>query len=73
MPQRLVESKEYTSRACNRPTADLGIRLSVGRTGRLPGHAAAESFFASLKNELATQHRWHTHTAARAAISEYIK
>ncbi|MFI1282778.1 IS3 family transposase [Streptomyces sp. NPDC020858] len=35
--------------------------------------AVAESFFASLKNELVTRHRWHTPAAARTAIFEYIE
>ncbi|WCD91007.1 hypothetical protein KPP03845_107436 [Streptomyces xanthophaeus] len=64
---------QYTSHAFARLAANLGIRLSVGRTGVCWDNAVAEAFFASLKNELVTQHRWHTHAAARTAIFEYIE
>ncbi|WP_405980802.1 IS3 family transposase [Streptomyces sp. NBC_00158] len=64
---------QYTSHAFARLAAGLGIRLSVGRTGVCWDNALAESFFASLKNELVSQHVWHTKAAARTAIFEYIE
>ncbi|MEW2418914.1 IS3 family transposase [Streptomyces sp. NPDC046866] len=64
---------QYTSHAFARLAASLGIRLSVGRTGVCWDNALAESFFATLKNELVTRHTWHTHAAAKTAIFEYIE
>ncbi|MFG2987279.1 IS3 family transposase [Streptomyces sp. NPDC048258] len=64
---------QYTSHAFARLAADHNIRLSVGRTGVCWDNALAEPFFATLKNELVSQHTWHTKTAARTAIFEYIE
>ncbi|MFD5419852.1 IS3 family transposase, partial [Streptomyces sp. NPDC127069] len=64
---------QYTSGAFTRLAAALNVRLSVGRTGVCWDNALAESFFATLKTELVTRHRWHTHTAARTAIFDYIE
>jgi transposase InsO family protein len=51
----------------------LGVRLSVGRTGQCWDNALAESFFATIKGELLEHRPWPTHTAARAAIFDYIE
>ncbi|GLV87849.1 hypothetical protein Slala03_75380 [Streptomyces lavendulae subsp. lavendulae] len=63
----------YTSRDFARLAASWNIRLSVGRTGVCWDNALAESFFATLKNELVSRHTWETHTTARTAIFEYIE
>ncbi|MEU5809938.1 integrase core domain-containing protein [Streptomyces sp. NPDC047718] len=70
--RRPIEPGQYTSHAFARLAADLGIRLSVGRTGVCWDNALAESFFATLK-KLASRHHWHTHAAARTAIFEYTE
>ncbi|MEU2391318.1 IS3 family transposase [Streptomyces sp. NPDC007369] len=64
---------QYTSRDFACLAAAWNIRLSVGRTGVCRDNALAESFFATLKNELVSRHAWDTHTAARSAIFEYIE
>ncbi|MFE5811777.1 IS3 family transposase, partial [Streptomyces sp. NPDC056491] len=57
---------QYTSHEFARLAADHNIRLSVGRTGVCWDNALAESFFATLKNELVSRHTWHTRAAARS-------
>ncbi|MFD8149132.1 IS3 family transposase [Streptomyces sp. NPDC059708] len=64
---------QYTSRDFACLAASFNIRLSVGRTGVCWDNALAESFFATLKNELVSRHAWETHAAARSAIFEYIE
>ncbi|MFJ4775755.1 transposase [Streptomyces sp. NPDC088762] len=49
------------------------MRLSVGRTGVCWDNALAESFFATLKNELVSQRNWHSRSVARSAIFECIE
>ena len=49
------------------------MRTSVGRTGVCWDNAAAESFFATLKNEMYHRHRFHTRARARFAVAEYIE
>ena len=46
---------------------------SMGRTGICWDNAAAESFFASLKNELVYRTAFPSPEQARAAIAEYIE
>jgi transposase InsO family protein len=49
------------------------LRPSVGRTGVCWDNAAAESFFAALKNEMYYRHSWPTRARARFAVAEYIE
>jgi putative transposase len=49
------------------------IRTSVGRTGVCWDNAAAESFFATLKNEMYHRQRFDTRARARFAVAEYIE
>jgi transposase InsO family protein len=46
---------------------------SVGRTGACWDNAAAESFFATLKNEMYYRQRFGTRARARFAVAEYIE
>ena len=46
---------------------------SMGRTGVCWDNAAAESFFATLKNELYHRYRYPTRAHARFAVAEYIE
>jgi transposase InsO family protein len=52
---------------------ELGVVLSVGRTGQCWDNALAESFFATIKGELLEHCSWQSHAAARAAIFDYIE
>jgi putative transposase len=64
---------QYTSTQFADTATELGVRLSVGRTGQCWDNALAESFFATIKGELLEHQSWATHTAARAAIFDYIE
>lgn len=46
---------EYTSDELRREIGQLGLRQSMGRTGSCYDNAAAESFFALLKEEIGTR------------------
>ncbi|GAA4978382.1 hypothetical protein GCM10023205_53010 [Yinghuangia aomiensis] len=56
----IVPSREFAVLA-----QQFRIRLSVGRTGQCWDNALAESFFATLKNDLGTDRRWPTRAIAR--------
>ncbi len=45
----------------------------MGRTGVCWDNAAAESFFATLKNEMYYRYRFLTRSRARFAVAEYIE
>lgn len=62
---------QYTSAEFARFCQARGIRASVGRTGVCWDNAAAESFFAALKNEV--YHRESFPTRARFAVAEFIE
>ena len=46
---------------------------SLGRTGVRWDHAATESFFATLKNELYHGYRYPTRARAQFTVAEYIE
>ena len=46
---------------------------SMGRTGVCWDNAAAETFFATLKNEMYHHHRFPSRARARFAVAEYIE
>jgi transposase InsO family protein len=50
-----------------------GTPHEVGRTGVCWDNAAAESFFATLKNEMYYRKRLDTRAQARFAVAEYIE
>ncbi|MFI1386337.1 IS3 family transposase [Embleya sp. NPDC020886] len=64
---------QYTSREFALLASEFGIRLSVGRTGQCWDNALAESFFATLKNDLGADRRWPSRAAARADVFEYVE
>ena len=64
---------QYTSREFHRFCKDNLIRTSVGRTGVCWDNAAAESFFAALKNEMYYRHTFATRARARFAVADYIE
>jgi putative transposase len=49
------------------------VRTSVGRTGVCWDNAVAESFFASLKNEMYHRYTFATRDRARFAVADYIE
>jgi putative transposase len=49
------------------------VRTSVGRTGVCWDNAAAESFFAALKNEMYHRQAFPTRARARFAVADYIE
>lgn len=64
---------QYTSAEFDAFTAGHGIRRSLGRTGVCWDNAAAESFFAALKNEMYHRQTFATRARARFAVAEYIE
>ena len=54
---------------CNK----IGVRRSMGRTGVCWDNAAAETFFATLKNEMYYRQSFETKAHARFAVAEYIE
>ena len=64
---------QYTSTGFAQYCARINVRTSVGRTGICWDNAAAESFFATLKNEMYYRNRFPTRARARFAVAEYIE
>ncbi|MBO0813747.1 MAG: IS3 family transposase, partial [Actinobacteria bacterium] len=64
---------QYTSAAFARFCQANGIRTSVGRTGACWDNAAAESFFAALKNEMYYRQSFPSRAHARFAVADYIE
>ena len=64
---------QYTSREFTQFCKDKRVRTSLGRTGVCWDNAAAESFFAALKNEMYYRQTWPTRARARFAVAEYIE
>lgn len=64
---------QYTSAEFSLYCTENQIRTSVGRTGVCWDNAAAESFFAALKNEMYHREPFHTRAHARFAVADYIE
>lgn len=64
---------QYTSSEFAKYLRISGIIASMGRTGVCWDNAAAESFFATLKNEIYYRHRFTTQARERFAVAEYIE
>ena len=64
---------QYTSADYRRALKSLGITASMSRRGNCWDNAVAESFFATLKNELIHRRRWRTRLELRNAVFEYIE
>ncbi len=64
---------QYTSAEFARWCSARRVHTSMGRTGVCWDNAAAESFFATLKNEMYYQHVFPTRARARFAVAEYIE
>jgi putative transposase len=64
---------QYTSAEFAAFCAARGVRPSTGRTGVCWDNAAAESFFAALKNEMYYRQSFPARARARFAVAEYIE
>jgi putative transposase len=64
---------QYTSDQLDRAACDLGVRLSVGRTGVCWDNAQQESFWSTLKTEHYHRHEFATRAAAIRSVSEWIE
>jgi putative transposase len=64
---------QYSSTAFARFCTGYGVVTSVGRTGVCWDNAAAESFFAALKNEMYHREHFPTRARARFAVADYIE
>jgi len=64
---------QYTSAEFARFCTAHGIRTSTGRTGACWDNAAAESFFAALKNEMYYRQSFPGRAQARFAVADYIE
>lgn len=64
---------QYTSKDFVKLCADLGVTQSMGATGVCWDNAAAESFFGTLKRELAHRRTWATRADARRDLIRWIE
>lgn len=64
---------QYTSRMVARWAEAHQVRLSCGRIGSCHDNAVAESFFATLKNEMYHLRYFRTRAEARFAVVEFIE
>ncbi len=64
---------QYTSGLLAEWARDNDVRLSCGRTGNCRDSAVAESFFATLKNEMYYRRRFATGAEAGHAVVEFIE
>jgi transposase InsO family protein len=62
---------QYTSAQFGKTLSQLRMRPSMGRVGSCYDNAVAESYFATLKNEIGTK-VWATRAEARRAVFAYI-
>lgn len=64
---------QYTSRVLATWAQNNDVRLSCSRTGNCHDNAVAESFFATLKNEMYYRKSFATRAQAKAAVIEFIE
>jgi putative transposase len=64
---------QYTSAQYRDVLNRLGVTVSMSRRGNCWDNAVAESFFASLKNELVYRRSWPTRLELHNAVFEYIE
>ena len=64
---------QYASADYAKYCTKIGVRRSMGRTGVCWDNAAAETFFATLKNEMYYRHFFPTRARARFAVAEFIE
>ena len=64
---------QYTSESFQRLLAELGITMSMSRTGNCWDNSAMESFYSSLKTERVKGRTYRTRAEARADVFDYIE
>jgi transposase InsO family protein len=64
---------EFTSEQYQAALREVGIEVSMSRTGKCWDNAAMESFFATLTKECLNRRHFRTRQEARSAIFEYIE
>ena len=64
---------QYASGDYAKYCVKIGVRRSMGRTGVCWDNAAAETFFATLKNEMYYRYVFATKARARFAVAEFIE
>ena len=64
---------QYTSYDYRCALAKHGVTVSMSRKGNCWDNAVAESFFATIKNELVHRRSWPSRLELRAAVFEYIE
>lgn len=67
------QGTQYASTAYATYCTGIGANLSMGRTGVCWDNGVAESFFATLKNEMYHRQRFTTKARARFAVADYIE
>lgn len=71
--RRLLEPKQYTSKAYQQQLQAAGLFVSMSRKGMPYDNAVMESFFASLKQELTHYQRFAHGDDDRAQPFDYIE
>lgn len=64
---------QYTSQQLHEVAVELGVRLSVGRTGVCWDNAQQESFWSTLKTEFYNRYEFTTRAAAVRGVTEWIE
>ena len=67
------QGSQYVSLAFGRAARQAGIAVSMGSRGDAYDNAVAETFFATLKNELVNRRSWPSRLELQTAVFEYIE
>ncbi len=64
---------QYTSHEYRQALGELGVEVSMSRTGNCWDNAVAESFFSTLKSELIHRRQWRNRYELHSALFEYVE
>jgi putative transposase len=67
------QGSQYVSLAFGRAARDAGIAVSMGSRGDAYDNAVAETFFATLNNELVNRRTWPSRLELQSAVFEYVE
>ena len=73
MLRRPLEPKQYTSISFGKCLREAELVASMGTVGDALDNAVAESFFATLEEELVDRHPWPTRQGLRTAVFDVIE